>query len=283
MSALPFAILPIKDGDRFMVRPIRFLATETDITPDQFQLPAVLNQPTGQLVELASPVIVSGLSDDVMVAADLDYTQSDATAFMSVNGGAWRQAAQDVRNGDQILLRVMTSDEDGQIVQVRLSIGSVWAVWTVSTSDAVVPPPAVGFTRSLAAIARTLQAIVFGFTASRAGQYRMVVTLPNQTPTAAEVLAGTGPSGATPIHVTPITEMLAGIPVTETVSGLQQSTAYRASLVLVDGEGNQSMATILAMTTSPAVAGPGRGNRLSPPIAVSLTPPVTPLETTLRN
>lgn len=270
---LPFSVLPYRDGSSFMVRSIRFQSVAEDTTPDAFTLPTMTNQTASQWVELETPVTVSGLSESVAIVADIDFSQSDGSAALSHNGAAWIQGAVVVRNGDAINLRVLAPDEAGQYVRVTLRVGEVSAVWFVATSDYVEPPQAVGFVRALYAAARTRNALAFGFTPSRDGTYRLVLTPTQQSPTAADVLQGQGQGGAVPVADSGVKAMTGGLPVIESITGLVTATAYRASVVLSDEDGGTTpVSSVTAMTTAAIAPQVDGSNRLSPLIGTSLTP-----------
>ena len=266
----PFSILPIQDGGLFMVRSIRFQSVEIDTTPDPLVFTNLVDQSAVTFVE-SETLTVSGLSDTVTSPISIDFDLSDSTASLSVNGGPFAQTTVNVSNGDTVQLRVRTADTNGTLVRVVLNAGPISSTWLVTTSGAIEIPDSIAFSRLPYIVARSMTVAAVAFTATEAGQYRVIVTAAGQHPQASEILAGVGQGGVNPIQDS---GLLAHAALTEEIvafTGLTAGTNYAFHVAVRDELGNYTeSATVTGRTTLPVTP---NTNRLLATIATPITRP----------
>ena len=227
----PFVSAPIKDGNQFIARPIRIVDYLNDSTPDQFAIQPYFDQLTDSMVEMQLPVTITGIT--VPTYIEIDFSKSDPTAFLSVNGKPFQQSTQTIRNGDTFKLKVRTSNLLNRQVQVRVVAGGVAAIWLVSTGIEGTPDLQTGLSTRLSVFARTQTSITFGWATRSNTQYRMIlVPYDALTPTAAQVLAGQAGNSLAPVFDTGLQASTAGLQVRRSVFNL--SGKYRAYLVVAD-------------------------------------------------
>ncbi|WP_416398127.1 hypothetical protein [Allohahella sp. A8] len=227
----PYVSAAIRDGDAFMARPIRYEDYLNDSTPNQFAIQAYFEQPTDTMVEMLYPVVIAGIN--VTTTIEIDFEQSDPTAFLSVDGKPFAQATQTIQNGGFFRLKVRTSNQLNRQVQVRVVVGGVSAVWLVSTGVEGTSELQTGLSTRLGLYARTQATLTFGFATRSDTQYRVIVVpYASSTPTVAQVLAGQAGNSLAPLYDSGLQNSTGGLQERFTVN--VASGSYRAYMVVLD-------------------------------------------------
>ncbi|GAB5388448.1 MAG: hypothetical protein Alpg2KO_14160 [Alphaproteobacteria bacterium] len=105
-------------------------ATMNDREPDAFSFPPVAN------ADLSTEYISASISlSGIDASAPISISSADGGAYRLNDSGDWITASGTISPGDTVALRLTSPASENESVTARLTVGSEFADWTVSTGD----------------------------------------------------------------------------------------------------------------------------------------------------